>query len=716
MTESGTFKIRPAGRHVLTIGRDLIQDVHAAVIEIVKNAYDADSHVVNIELAGSSDADGYSITIADRGHGMTRDDVINKWLVPSTADKLDRRISPSGRTMQGRKGVGRYATSVLGNDLFLETVTPSGEKTTVYVIWDDFADAAYLDEVPVLVETAMSDQPSGTRLTIRGDQTHLQEWNTKSFSDLQYELRKLQSPLAAMFQHDRFEIRLTIKNMPGVLDIIDELIEPFPIFEMFDYRIAGSVSTDGKGDITYSIQKARQTPDELITYDYHRPTNCGRLYFDIRVYDRDRDSINNLIGRGLTDEAGRYLGSNEARRLLNRFNGIGVYRNGFRIRPMGDPEFDWLKLNQMRVQNPSMKISSNQVIGIVEIESEELSGLVEKSARDGLREDDSFVNLKQITSEIINLLEARRFRYRRMLDDATSKGKVEAALHTLSSVDDVKTEITSALIRVGIKSEQIREMHDIIDRDQQKRSALIERLREQVAVYQGQATLGNIINVVLHEGRRPLNYFRNEIPYLNTYRERFLAKHDEGSLEDIVYVSKGILTNADEFVRLFRRLDPLAAKNRGPKIEFDVLEIIKTSFQLFEKEMADKGVDSAILASDGILLTGWPEDFRLIFDNLVENSIYWLDVTDSDSKRITVDIFSDRGILNRIDYADSGPGIDPQFIEEDVIFEPHFSTKPRGSGLGLAIAGEAATRNDMDLMAIDTPSGAFFRLQSKVED
>ena len=42
MKTSTTYKIRPAGRHIFTIGRDLIQDNYAAVFELVKNAYDAD--------------------------------------------------------------------------------------------------------------------------------------------------------------------------------------------------------------------------------------------------------------------------------------------------------------------------------------------------------------------------------------------------------------------------------------------------------------------------------------------------------------------------------------------------------------------------------------------------------------------------------------------------------------------------------------------------
>ena len=136
MTTTGVHKIRPAGRHILTIGRDLIQNAHAAVLELVKNAYDADSPDVDIRFRISRDRKSHYISIIDHGHGMTRDDVINKWLVPSTSDKLIRRDSPSGRVMQGRKGVGRYAASVLGRDLLLETVTSEGERTEVYVEWE----------------------------------------------------------------------------------------------------------------------------------------------------------------------------------------------------------------------------------------------------------------------------------------------------------------------------------------------------------------------------------------------------------------------------------------------------------------------------------------------------------------------------------------------------------------------------------------------------
>ena len=138
-----------------------------------------------------------------------------------------------------------------------------------------------------------------------------------------------------------------------------------------------------------------------------------------------------MIGRGLKDELGHYVGKNQARQLLNTYNGIGVYRNGFRLRPLGDADFDWLKLNEQRVQNPSLRIGSNQAIGYVQIQLEYQSGLTEKSARDGLKENEAFDRLKKITKAVIAKLETRRFEYRRKEGLSRPALKVERELERL---------------------------------------------------------------------------------------------------------------------------------------------------------------------------------------------------------------------------------------------------------------------------------------------
>ncbi len=715
MNESGTYKIRPAGRHILTIGRDLIQDGYAAVVELVKNAYDADSADVLIEFSAKPDS-SYSIVVSDHGHGMSRDTVINKWMVPSTRDKLERRQSPSERIMQGRKGIGRYAASILGNDLLLETVTAEGQKTTVYVEWENFEDAQFLDDVDILIESAEVSEPKGTRLTMSGGADLLAEWDNNQFDKLRFELKKLKSPVNEALSSeeekdgDPFCIKLTISGFPDV-ENVDETIEPYPIFALFDYRISGKISHLGLGKLTFTNQKTRNTIDEEINFDVGKPTGCGNLLFDIRVYDREKEAIESLIGRGLKDEYGKYVGKLQARQLLNEFNGIGVYRNGFRIRPLGDADFDWLKLNEQRVQNPSLRIGSNQVIGYVQIQSEEQSGLIEKSARDGLKENKAFSRLKDITKSVIARLEDRRFAYRKKARLSRPAIKVEREFERLFSFDYLKRNIRSNLKKSGVDKKTTEKIIEILNKDEDEKNKIADEIRQTVAIYQGQATLGKIINVILHEGRRPLNYFRNQIPNLHHWYETFMKTKDPEKLDKLLPIADGLGHNADIFVKLFSRLDPLAAGKRTARKLLKLKKNINDSLAVFEGEMKARKVKAKVTGPDGFTFLFWPQDIYAIFTNLIDNSLYWMNEINKSKHLITIEIVTDGDTLSHVDYRDTGPGIEPALIESEVIFDPQFSTKPSGTGLGLAIAGEAASRNGLELKAFESEKGAWFRLQ-----
>ncbi|OEU42599.1 ATPase [Methanosarcina sp. Ant1] len=721
MKSKKEYSIRPSGRHILTIGRDLIQDQSAAIVELVKNAYDADSTNVRITFKVPDDRKSLTINIEDNGHGMSRDTVINKWFVPSTADKLERKTTPKGRIMQGRKGVGRYAASILGKDLFLKTITEEGNKTEVCLKWDVFQKAEYLDDVKISVNTYKSNEPPGTSLTIRGDYNDLSEWDGKQIKTLKFGLKKLISPISSELTQsldtDPFSIFLNFDGFwKNKEDNILEEIKPYPIVDLFDYRISGSIELDGKGMLVYTNQKARNTIEENIPFDLSAPTDCGKLYFDIRVYDRDKEAIEQLITRGLKDEGGDYVGKLQARNLLDDYNGIGVYRNGFRIRPLGDPEFDWLKLNIQRVQNPSLRIGSNQVIGYVWIQSEELSNLEEKSARDGLRENKAYYRLKEISLKVINQLETRRFYYRKKEGLSRKTLKIESELEKLFEFDDLKQNVRSKLSKSGVDDHTAEEIINIITLKEEENNRVAENIRMAVAIYQGQATVGKIINVILHEGRRPLNYFKNQVPNFNYWAKELAQKYDQEVLETLIPITQGLGQNADVFANLFKRLDPLAAGKRGPKESFILLDTILSSFDIFENEFKKYGIAPNIICPKYLRFTGWRQDIYVIMTNLIDNSIYWMIETKSAQKNIEVTVFDEGNNLTYIDYRDSGPGIETSFIESEVIFEPEFTTKPEGMGLGLAIAGEAASRNGLELKAFESNNGAYFRLQSKEEN
>ena len=714
MNTDATYKIRPAGRHILTIGRDLIQDNYAAVVELVKNAYDADSPDVDIKFTASDDQCGYTIVISDHGHGMSREDVIDKWLVPSTSDKVDRGKSPGGRTLQGSKGVGRYAASILGKDLFLETITPLGEKTSVYLEWDNFVDAQYLDDVEILVETVMVSEPSGTRLTMNGDKNFLVEWDRGRFEQLQHELKKLKSPVSTTISVDEFQIHLAVNGFPKVGDIRGTVV-PYELFDLFDYKISGNINTDGTGTLTYSSQKPRDIPEEKLLLRPVKPTGCGELDIDIRVYDRDPMSIQSLIKRGLKNESGNYVGKLEARRLLNESNGIGVYRNGFRIRPLGEPDFDWLKLNEQRVQQPSLRIGSNQVIGYVQIQSEDQSDLIEKSARDGLRENAAFDSLKQITTRVIAELEKRRFRYRRKLGLDQPAIKVERELEQLFSFDGLKQDIQTTLSRSGSDKKTTEKIIDLIGLAEVDKNRVADNIRQTVATYQSQVTLGKIINVIIHEGRKLLNYLKSDIPNLQRCYESFLKTGDSENLKEFMHIASGVRNSANILNELFKKIDPLTAKKRSAKRSLALKKVIQDTISIFEKEMKSHHISVEVNGPDEFRLSSWPQDIYAIFTNLVDNSLYWIREQGGTIRIITIDILADGDSLIYIDYRDTGPGIDPEDIASEIIFEPEFSTKPGGTGLGLAIAAEAADRNNLELKAFASKEGAYFRLQPKMD-
>ena len=717
--KTGTlYKIRPAGRHLLTIGRDLIQDNYAAVFELVKNAYDADSPDVHIEFKVSSDTSGYSIVISDHGHGMSRDDVINKWMVPSTDNKRERRKSPSGRALQGSKGVGRYAASILGKDLRLETVNTKGEKTTAYLEWINFETASYLDDVEILLETATVSETPGTRLTINGRSEMLAEWDQKQFDKLRFELKKLTSPIINALSHedrnDAFRMSLAVNGFPKVKDI-NETIEPYPLFDLFDYKISGKISRDGTAELTYSSQKARNTVEEKIAFKLGEPTGCGELNIDIRVYDREADAINALIKRGFTDESGKYVQKLEARQILNASNGIGVYRNGFRIRPLGDPDFDWLKLNARRVQNPARCIGSNQAIGYVQIQSEDQSLLIEKSARDGLKENAAFNQLKKITMQIITELEWRRFNYRKSAGLSRPGSKVESNLQNLFSHDELKENIEMELTKAGVDRTTIDEIIKRINEDAEEKNKLADEIRQTIAIYQSHITLGKIINVLLHEARRPLSYFRNGIPHLKRRYDSFQKNGNPTDLEKAMEIVEGIAENSQFFVNFFKRLDPLAARKQRIKKPLALKKTIENAFSVFENEIKSHNISAEIKGSDDFRFPARHQDIYAVFTNLVDNSLYWISEKKPETQEITIEFFVEEGSLIHIDYHDTGPGIEPTLIESEVIFEPHFSTKPNGTGLGLAIAAEAADRSGLELKAFESEEGAHFRLKPKTE-
>ena len=152
------FKV--SARTAKLIGLENFSNEEGAIIELVKNTYDADAKncVLIFDLKYKKiiikeeeeekgrevfDKQNSKIYIIDNGIGMTKDVITNQWMTIGTDDKLYKHLTDNGRVKTGAKGIGRFALNRLGTATNLVTVSID-EKTNQKkginwnVNWNDF--------------------------------------------------------------------------------------------------------------------------------------------------------------------------------------------------------------------------------------------------------------------------------------------------------------------------------------------------------------------------------------------------------------------------------------------------------------------------------------------------------------------------------------------------------------------------------------------------
>lgn len=707
---------RPSARLIGTIGEDIIKDIHAAVVELVKNSYDADANHIQISFDATSD-NKLILEINDDGHGMTQDTVINKWLVPSTSDKLKRRKSPNGRIMQGRKGIGRFASAILGETLSLKTIAEE-QLTSLEINWEDFSENKFLDEVFIDINTKETTEASGTYFKIEGSAEKLEQWNDDEIDSLIKELRKLITPIGhfnSTGDNTEFLIFLEFKAFPSSKysnQVID--IKPLPLLDYYDYRIFGTIDASGFYNLIYQNKDAgvEEKVEEFQFFLNEKEKFEGEICIDFRIFDRDPEAIENLLYE-LSTSGEESLGKNEAKNLLNDISGVSVFRNGFRIRPYGDIGNDWLSLDKKRVQTPALRIGANQISGYIEIQDEELSKLVEKSARDGLKEDAYYDGLISVVSQLLNYVEIIRYSYRQKTGKGRKNHLFSAQIGVLSDFSDVKGKVLNVLQKANVSKEQISELDSLIDKEIHEKIQIAENLEKQIAMYQGQATLGKIMDVVMHEVRKPISWIKNQTTNLNRAYNRYLNDSKEEDLNTIVRLISEAPNQLKIITALFNRLNSLATRNRSAMSSFSLTEAIGVSIDIFSGEIEKKAVNVQFSPLKDVSFCGWREDIISTMANILENAIYWLDFAKHD-KKIEINITETEEQIE-ISIWNNGPKIIPSLIENNSLFIPGISgkitEKGPGTGLGLAIAGEAIARNKGSIKVVNVDVGAKFIIE-----
>jgi signal transduction histidine kinase len=710
---SGINVLRPRARLLRTFGDELISSETVAVIELVKNSYDADATKVWIRFHEPLEVDKGMIEVIDNGHGMSLDTIQSAWMEPATLLRKRNRFSEKlGRKVLGEKGIGRFASSRLANSL--EVITRRSEmddEIRVVFDWSDFdKEDKYLDEIKIGWERRKpkeicpggtiynlwkeiatpddSELKNGTILRMTGLKT---DWGKEQFEKLRTDLSRLVSPYFGEKEEKAIPDFEIILKLPEKYQAFSETVQPPEIIKKPYFIIKGDVDDQGQYRLEIDIPskeiKEEKTGSFLVR-EGEKPT-CGPFNIEIRVWDRDTESLKKLETSGLSIQ--------DIRRDLDAVSGITIYRDGFRVLPYGEPKNDWLRLDIRRVQNPTMRLSNNQIVGAVFITSKDNPILRDQSNREGIMEGAAFGDLKELIEEVLALLETRRRK-----EKPKRKKVVERGLFIEFNLSKIKDYISNK------HPGDIELLKVVTEKEKDLENRVVE-VEEVISRYRRLATLGMLIDIVLHDGRAPLAKIINTA-YLGERETWNLVKDAKEYRSEMRGYFNTVLNQSDVLSILFKKIEPFGGRRRGRPARIYIESVINKAFSVFNTEIEQVGVKVEPLLSLNEVRVDDAEIQEVIV-NLLDNSLYWLKKVPKDKRFITVKV-------NRIDeseleiiFSDSGPGVDEGVKE--MIFEPYFSTKPNGIGLGLSIAGEIVSDyydGRLELVKEGPQPGATFRI------
>ena len=268
------FDITP---HIVKqLGEQLVSDEITALLELIKNSYDADASYVSIEINTTGkylknkllypNHEGF-IEVEDDGFGMSEETIMKSWLIISYSHKRvmkeAKKTTPEGRTPLGDKGLGRLSTQRLADICEIFTNEEGEKGTHVAFNWKDFEQELALSEVRVQAESFESKRKKGTSLVL-ANLKHSEVWEGKNLEKFKGQVSQIISP----YKENRpFEVYLKINGINIDLDKSNEELRDIAI-SRFDFSFDGKViKLSGKTKLTKFIGNNREDYQNYVEVD-----------------------------------------------------------------------------------------------------------------------------------------------------------------------------------------------------------------------------------------------------------------------------------------------------------------------------------------------------------------------------------------------------------------------------------------------------------------
>lgn len=675
---TGTFK--PRARLLLQLGDQLIRSENVAIVELIKNAYDADATVCDVKFRNIDQSDRGQIEIVDNGIGMTPEVVSRVWLEPGADFKdallvgdqarLDFALTLPKRTPIGEKGVGRFGVHKLGDYIQLVTKSPdSSEEVVIEIDWSLFSQSVYLEDANFSVTTrspkVFTQGKTGTSITI---QKLRKTWDRSLYRELYKNILSLSSPIQ---NPDEFtvNVELNLKSQALASEWQKNLIKPEDIQKLALWRLDCVVegSEIKKFDMQFTpLTGMEKVPARNVTIaDLDSTTLRQKIGAKENVIDLDKYKIGSLrihaylfdldtkvLKHAMTDPSllKSYMAEN---------GGVKVYRDNLRVYDYGEHDNDWLNLDKARINEPVKKIGNRNILGSVMLDRKSSSDLIEKTNREGFVDNDAAAAFRAAVGVVVDV-----FAQQRNIDKEHIRDTYEntpATQPVLHDIDDLKDTIEDRLSRADFDGKQDfkKEVFSGLDR-------IKDQYNETNRVLLKSAGAGLSLSVVIHEIDKRIKELVGVVSgkTLDATRVRSIVR---GIARLVDNYSVLVANDRQKNVNL-RKVVADAIFSSEFRFKAHNVEVI-TDFEGKEDIKVDCSVNIVI----GAML------------NIFDNAIYWLHTYGVENKKLWIGIRHRQSGEVSVVIADNGNGF--KIAPEDAV-RPFVTTRPGGIGLGLHIVNE----------------------------
>lgn len=653
---------KPRAQILLQLGEQLIKNENIAILELVKNAYDADAKKAVVYMHSVDDKDIGYIEIYDDGCGMSIDIIRDIWMEPGNSHKKEvverKERSELGRLPIGEKGIGRFGVHKLGKVIELVSRMEGKQEVALNIDWRIFENAEYLSDIKIDIHErapeVFKDGKTGTYIRIRKLST---DWTRGMLRNLHRALTALNSP----FDSNQSFKAVLKTDKPEWLDglISFEDIKEYALFECemkLEKKVISRFEYNFKPyDVMQGIHKRKVLFDSPVEMRKRVKRN-GKNDFEeidlskyeigditIKIYAFDRDS--NILNNYISDKAA-------FKNYLNENGGISVFRDGMRILDYGEPDNDWLGLDLKRVNAPTKTLSNNIILGAVYLDRDRSGALKEKANREGFIEDEAYYCFKDAVEFALGQFTAQRNIDKEAMRISLSGGAKEPVKEEIS---EIRKTISNAQMDKALKAQ--------LENSLMKVENELEFLKQR---YIKTANAGMSYGIVIHEIEKIINELK-------------IAVKEEGTSKKIKTLAVHLSRVVDSYAELLRNKSK--AVNSLTDIIKQALFSVEYRLDAHKIEVVDdysgfKGSADVKCASNMIVGA---------IINIIDNSIYWTTYAKKPERKILFKITEEIEGFIGIVIADNGIGF--KISGEDAI-KPFVTTKTDGLGLGLNIVSE----------------------------